>query len=190
MFRLHDDEDCIDDDSHTEKPARAKPKNSRPDFTFVKTVQSQIAEQNAEGEGYPLIMFSFTRHRFSFFPKSTKFWSFCLLRMALHKFRLDSRMLKDEVYRYLTRIPHGKVVTYGQIADFLGNKKLARAVGNVLHNNPDPVKYPCYKVVNATGELSRHFAFGGIEGQKARLQEDGVEVIGDRVDLLKFQFRE
>ncbi|MCR5029774.1 MAG: MGMT family protein [Fibrobacter sp.] len=99
-------------------------------------------------------------------------------------------MIKDEIYWYLTRIPHGKVVTYGQIAEHLGNKNLARAVGNILHKNPDPVKFPCYKVVNATGKLSRHFAFGGIEGQKARLKEDGVEVIGDRVDLLKFLFRE
>ena len=97
--------------------------------------------------------------------------------------------MKEEVYRFLTRIPKGKVVTYGQIAESLGNKNLARAVGNILHKNPDPVKFLCYKVVNATGKLSSRFAFGGTEGQKARLKEDGVEVVGDRVDLKRFQFR-
>lgn len=86
MLRLHDDEDCVHDDSDSEKSAGAKPKNAGPDFTFVKTVQSQIAEQNAEGEGYPFVVFSFTWHRISFCFKSTKFCALCLLRMTLYKF--------------------------------------------------------------------------------------------------------
>ena len=48
--------------------------------------------------------------------------------------------MKEKVYKYLTNIPKGKVVTYGQIAEYLGNKKLARVVGNILHNNPDENK--------------------------------------------------
>ena len=44
---------------------------------------------------------------------------------------------KQLVYEYLTRIPKGKVVTYGQIAEYLGNKHLAQTVGNILHENPD-----------------------------------------------------
>ena len=45
--------------------------------------------------------------------------------------------MKEEIYDFLRTIPKGKVVTYSQIAEHLGNKKLARVVGNVLHNNPD-----------------------------------------------------
>lgn len=98
--------------------------------------------------------------------------------------------MKEEVYKYLTTIPKGKVVTYGQIAEYLGNKKLARVVGNVLHVNPEPIKQPCYKVVNAKGELAKHFGSpGGIEIQKKRLEEDGVEVIDYKVDLDKYQWR-
>ena len=74
--------------------------------------------------------------------------------------------MKEKVYNYLLTIPKGKVVTYKQIAEYLGNDKLARVVGNVLHRNPDENKYPCYKVVNSEGKLSRNFAFGGIEKQK------------------------
>ena len=44
---------------------------------------------------------------------------------------------KQAVYEYLATIPKGKVVTYGQIAKFLGNENLARTVGNILHENPD-----------------------------------------------------
>ena len=43
--------------------------------------------------------------------------------------------MKEKVFNYLTTVPKGKVVTYGQIASYLGNRKLARVVGNILHNN-------------------------------------------------------
>ena len=97
--------------------------------------------------------------------------------------------MKMRVYSYLQTIPKGKVVTYGQIAEHLGNKNLARAVGNILHQNRDPEIYPCYKVVNARGQLAAHFAFGGVDGQRSRLMRDGVEVVGDRVDLNKYRHK-
>lgn len=95
--------------------------------------------------------------------------------------------MKEKVYKYLTNIPKGKVVTYGQIAEYLGNKKLARVVGNILHNNPDEDKYPCYKVVDGKGNLSKQFAFGGIEKQKEKLEKDGIVVINYKVDLDKYK---
>lgn len=91
--------------------------------------------------------------------------------------------MKQKVYNFLKTIPKGKVVTYAQIAEYLGNKNLCRVVGNILHNNPDPIEYPCYKVVNSKGELSKNFGDGGIEIQKQRLVEDGIEVIDYKVDL-------
>ncbi len=94
-----------------------------------------------------------------------------------------------KIYTYLQTIPKGKVVTYGQIAQALGNQHLARAVGNALHKNPDPGKYPCYKVVNAKGKLSANFAFGGLEGQKSRLEQEGIEVVNDTVNLEKYQWK-
>ena len=93
---------------------------------------------------------------------------------------------RQRLYRLLLEIPRGKVVTYGKLAEMLGNKHLARAVGNALHKNPDGEKYPCYKVVNSKGELSCAYAFGGIEEQKRRLEADGVAVKNYRVDLKKY----
>ncbi len=98
--------------------------------------------------------------------------------------------MKEEVYKYLKMIPRGKVVTYGQIAEYLGNKKLCRVVGNILHNNPDPINQPCYKVVNSKGQLSKNFGDGGIEVQKQRLESDGIEVINYKVDLSKYKYKE
>ena len=94
--------------------------------------------------------------------------------------------MKQKVYNYLLTIPKGRVVTYGQIAKALGNEKLARVVGNILHQNPEPEKYPCYKVVNAKGKLSKAFAFGGMDGQKRRLERDGIYVENGKVDLQKY----
>lgn len=96
--------------------------------------------------------------------------------------------MKQKVYDYLKTIPKGKVVTYGQIAKHLGNKNLCRVVGNILHNNPDPINQPCYKVVNSKGELSKNFGDGGIEVQRQRLENDGIEVINYKVDLSKYKY--
>ena len=92
----------------------------------------------------------------------------------------------DTVLDLLLTVPRGKVVTYGQIAKKLGSKGLSRVVGNIIHKNPDGDRYPCYKVVNAKGQLSSSYAFGGIEEQKRRLISDGIEVTGYTVDLQRY----
>ena len=72
------------------------------------------------------------------------------------------------------------------IAELAGDRKMARAVGNALHKNPDPENIPCYRVVNFKGELSGEFAFGGAGKQAELLEADGVEVINGKVDLKKY----
>ena len=97
---------------------------------------------------------------------------------------------RQKLYELLRLIPCGRVVTYGTLAEMLGNKQYARAVGNALHKNPDGDKYPCYKVVNGKGKLSPAYAFGGIEEQKHRLEADGIVVINGKVDLKKYGYVE
>lgn len=103
---------------------------------------------------------------------------------------IRSKQNKDSptkrIYEAVKKIPKGHVATYGKIAELAGNPKMARAVGNALHKNPDPDHIPCFRVVNAKGELSGAFAFGGAERQEKLLMEDGVEVVGGRVDLNKY----
>ena len=95
-------------------------------------------------------------------------------------------MFKDKVYKALKKIPKGKVATYGQIARLAGNEKASRAVGNALHNNPQPKVVPCHRVVNAKGELAKNFGFGGRAVQQQYLEEEGVEVKDFCVDLDKY----
>ena len=78
-------------------------------------------------------------------------------------------------------------MTYGQVAERLGNKNLARTVGNILHDNPDPANIPCHRVVNAKGKVAEHYAFGGADAQRAKLEAEGIvfEQNG-RIDLKKY----
>jgi O-6-methylguanine DNA methyltransferase len=94
---------------------------------------------------------------------------------------------KEKIYELVKAIPSGKVTTYGELAAALGNKYLARVVGNILHNNPDPANIPCHRVVNAKGKLAKHFAFGGAEGQRKRLENEGIIFENNgRIDLRKY----
>ena len=107
-------------------------------------------------------------------------------RMIAESYELVTDSPTKRIYEAVKRIPKGKVATYGQGAEMAGDKKMARAVGNALHKNPDPEHIPCFRVVNAKGELAGAFAFGGEGAQAKRLEEDGVEVIDGKVDLSKY----
>lgn len=80
----------------------------------------------------------------------------------------------DEVYKTVRKIPKGKVASYGQIAQLIGQPKKAKIVGWALHSNPFYGDVPCHRVVNRYGCLSGSFAFGGMEIQKKMLEEEGI----------------
>ena len=106
--------------------------------------------------------------------------------MIAESYDLVSDSPTKRIYEAVKKIPKGKVATYGQVAEMAGDKKMARAVGNALHKNPDPEGIPCYRVVNAKGELAGEFAFGGEGAQRKLLEADGIEVVYGRVDLKKY----
>lgn len=100
----------------------------------------------------------------------------------------ENKTVYQKIYDAVLQIPYGRVATYGQIAEMAGNRYYARAVGNALHKNPAPDIIPCYRVVNAKGELAKQFAFGGIKQQEKLLEAEGVSVCNGRVDLKKYGF--
>ena len=107
-------------------------------------------------------------------------------RMIAESYDLVTDSPTRRIYEAVRKIPKGHVATYGRIAELAGDKRMARAVGNALHKNPDPEHIPCFRVVNAKGELSGEFAFGGAGAQEKLLKEDGIEVKDGRVDLKKY----
>ena len=107
-------------------------------------------------------------------------------RMIAESYDIITDSPTKRIYEAVKKIPKGHVATYGRIAEMAGEPKMARAVGNALHKNPDPEHIPCFRVVNSKGELSGAFAFGGENEQARRLMADGVEVVSGKVDLKKY----
>jgi len=59
---------------------------------------------------------------------------------------------RERVYKIVRRIPRGRVMTYGQIAELLGEGYTARTVGFCMHSSPDGT--PWHRVINAQGKTS------------------------------------
>lgn len=104
-------------------------------------------------------------------------------RMIAESYDIITDSPSKRIYEAVKKIPRGKVATYGQVAALAGDRKMARAVGNALHRNPDPDTIPCYRVVNAKGKLAGAFAFGGAMSQQQLLEADGIKVTDGHVDL-------
>ncbi len=96
---------------------------------------------------------------------------------------------KEKVYRIAHTIPKGKVATYGQLARLAGNKKAARAVGLFMKNNKDRSVVPCHRVVAANGALTGYSFGRGIATKRKILEKEGVAFKGQKVDLLKSQWK-
>ena len=92
---------------------------------------------------------------------------------------------KEIVYKIVSRVPRGKVLTYGQVARISGLKS-PRVVGNILHKNTDPENIPCHRVVNSKGEVADNFVFGGAKGQIEKLVREGITIDNGRVDLDRY----
>lgn len=107
-------------------------------------------------------------------------------QMIAESYDLITDSPTKRIYEAVKQIPRGKVATYGRVAELAGNPRMSRAVGNALHKNPDPEHIPCYRVVNAKGELAEAFVFGGVNMQEKLLEADGIEVVNGRVDLEKY----
>jgi methylated-DNA-[protein]-cysteine S-methyltransferase len=66
------------------------------------------------------------------------------------------------VYAVARTIPPGSTMTYGEIAERLGDRALAREVGQALGQNPCPLVMPCHRVLAAGGKSGGFSASGGI----------------------------
>ena len=109
--------------------------------------------------------------------------------MIAESYDLISDSPTKRIYEAVKKIPYGHVATYAQVAELAGDRKMARAVGNALHKNPDPDNIPCFRVVNSKGELAGEFAFGGPGAQARLLEAEGIKVSEGRVDLVKYGYQ-
>lgn len=79
---------------------------------------------------------------------------------------------QQRVLKTICKIPAGQAWTYGQLATKLGNKNLARAVGQALKRNQDAPYVPCHRVVSYNG-LGGYSAPGGLKRKVKLLKKEG-----------------
>ena len=83
----------------------------------------------------------------------------------LSKVALDMARVPEferRVYDVARTIPPGSTLTYGEIATRLGDRGLARDVGQALGRNPFPIIVPCHRVLAAGGKAGGFSAPGGL----------------------------
>jgi methylated-DNA-[protein]-cysteine S-methyltransferase len=65
------------------------------------------------------------------------------------------QIFKDRVFKVVSSIPRGKMLTYSEVAKRAGSPKAYRAVGNILAKNFDP-KIPCHRVTRSDGKIGEY----------------------------------
>ncbi len=88
----------------------------------------------------------------------------------------------DDVYDVVEQIPFGRVTSYGAIARYLSSGAAARTVGWAMnHSHEARPDLPAHRVVNRNGVLSGKEHFGRAGRMQELLEQEGVEVVDDRV---------
>ncbi len=77
---------------------------------------------------------------------------------SVKRFKQKIRFLKgtdfeQDVWRALNEIPFGETRTYKWIAESIGRRGAARAVGQALSKNPIPIIVPCHRVIESDGSM-------------------------------------
>ncbi len=103
----------------------------------------------------------------------------------------DTPEFNRRVYAIARTIPPGRTLTYGEIAERLGDRALARAVGQALGQNPCPLVMPCHRVLAADGKTGGFSASGGVVTKLRLLTIEGAQPGGptlfDRLPLVARQ---
>ena len=78
----------------------------------------------------------------------------------------------------LRGIPYGATTSYGELAVRLGDRNLARRVGNAVGRNPVSILVPCHRVVGASGSLTGYA--GGLERKRFLLELERADLVAQR----------
>lgn len=86
------------------------------------------------------------------------------------------------VYKVVSRISPGEIMTYADVARAAGFARAARAVGSAMKKNTDPGHIPCHRVIRSDGSIGG-YAFGGINKKAQLLKQEGVAILRGKVIL-------
>jgi methylated-DNA-protein-cysteine methyltransferase-like protein len=95
----------------------------------------------------------------------------------------------ERIWQAVRDIPRGQVASYGQIAAIAGIPRGARQVGYALRQLPPGHAVPWYRVITASGQIAFEKGSRPHREQVRRLRQDGVTVVGGRVDMRQYRWQ-
>lgn len=95
------------------------------------------------------------------------------------------------IYAIVRQIPHGKVATYGQVAELANLPGQARLVGYALYRVTDSLEVPWHRVINAKGEISHSiFRHGDDDLQRSLLEQEGIQFSSEgKISLQQYRWQ-
>ena len=103
--------------------------------------------------------------------------------------KTDDANWHQSVWKVVSEIPSGHVLTYGEVARLAGMPRAARRVSQALRRAPRGMKLPWHRVINAQGKISFPEDSSGWQRQKDILESEGVVFLNGKVDLERFGYR-
>ncbi|MFA5247160.1 MAG: MGMT family protein [Candidatus Micrarchaeia archaeon] len=91
-----------------------------------------------------------------------------------------------KVFEAVSKIPKGKTATYKQVAAAAGSPKAARAVGNILSKNPNPIIVPCHRVIRSDRSLGGYLGEDKSQKKVELLKKEGVKIKDGKVEKSHF----
>ena len=95
----------------------------------------------------------------------------------------------QSVWKVVSEIPPGHVLTYGEVARLSGMPRQARRVSQALRRAPRAMELPWHRVINAQGKISFPEDSDGWRRQKDILESEGVIFLKGKIDLERFGYR-
>ena len=104
---------------------------------------------------------------------------------------MEKNLFNQKVYLKVSKIPHGKIATYGQIADLIYAYGKARQVGWALRRLELPSTIPWHRVINSKGEITMSLSRNGTDWmQKELLINEGIKFNSKmKIDMKKYLWR-
>jgi methylated-DNA-protein-cysteine methyltransferase-like protein len=93
------------------------------------------------------------------------------------------------VWKVVSEIPPGHVLTYGEVARLAGMPRWARRVSRALQRAPRGIRLPWHRVINSQGKISFPENSHGWQRQKDLLEDEGVVFLNGRIDLELYGYR-
>ena len=103
--------------------------------------------------------------------------------------KTDDGNWHKNVWKVVSEIPPGHVLTYGEVARLAGMPRMARRVSQALRRAPRTMSLPWHRVINAQGKISFPEDSSGWQRQKDMLEAEGLVFLNGKIDLERFGYR-